>query len=310
MHFRTSIWTCHPRLTLTSGLLLLGLGACSERPPLHLGVSAQPAIPQEVRFLVKGSTASSASEGAGPTANASAAFAEHGVSVPLQGPLVIGPAPNGQVHRQSLADQERQDLAALWTKTRSSLTAQDRCVAIAEASALAHLEARITILENDRETGLVRIDGGQICGPIDTAALEPFANALIALAKKHYPKRFPDECLAASDTLREAYSGVSTCEVDSDCAHVDPQLIPIPAGQLQYVPLKSCSILPILSAANAESLNSQRKALLTARETAKKVCEATQREQVCTAEADEGFQNHRHRARCEARACVPGKRLR
>jgi hypothetical protein len=289
-------------LPVSAGTLLALASACSPaQAPVK--TESQPSVPREFSFRVAG---------AGPgTADATMAFAEHGVEFHLAGNLEIGPAPNGQVHKALLADKEREQLQKSWNAwLKTGFTATENCVALDATSELASLNARISILQNDKKAAQIRVDGGQICGPSEKSALEDFSKTLIALAKSHYPHRFPSECLASTDALQATQQSLLSCQTNEDCVHVDAQYAPIAAGEVQYVPLKSCSVLPRLTAASASLLKSNRKAILAAQEGAKQACAEETRELTCTTDVDVGFQNHRHPARCIANQCVPGKRLR
>jgi hypothetical protein len=289
-------------LPVTAGALLVLASACSPaQAPVK--TEAQPSVPREFSFRVAGA--------APATAEASVAFAEHGVEFNLAGNLEIGPAPNGQVHKARLSTEERQQLDQSWKSwLKTGFTATENCLTLDSSSELASMNARISIQQNDKDAALIRVDGGQICGPSEKPALEDFTKTLIALAKAHYPRRFPSECLASTDALQATQESLVSCQTSEDCSHVDAQYAPIAAGEVQYVPLKSCSVLPHLAVANASLLKANRKALIAAREGAKQACAEETRELTCTTDVDVGFQNHRHPARCVANQCVPGKSLR
>jgi hypothetical protein len=289
-------------LPASAGVLLAIVSACSPASAPVAG-EAQPSVPREFSFRVAG---------AAPTTDGtSVSFAEHGVHFQLAGNLEIGPAPNGQIHKRKLAGDERELLQNSWKDwLKSGFTAAEKCVTVDPSSELASVNARISILQNDREAALIRVDGGQICGPAEPPALEQFTKTLVFLSRAHYPRRFPSECLASTDALEAAHESLLSCQSNEDCSHVDSQYSAIAPGEVQFVSLKSCSLLPRVTAANPSLLNSSRKALLKARETAKQACAEEIRELTCTAEADLGFQNHRHPARCVANQCVPGRTLR
>ncbi|NDD91947.1 hypothetical protein EBZ37_07675, partial [bacterium] len=284
------------------GVLASMITGCSgARAPL--ATDSQTFSPQEISFIVSGIPAGGDS--------ATPVFAEYGIQFSLTGTFKVGPAPNGQVHNQALSTQELEKLQESWGAwLKSGFNATETCISTEAQPELSKVPARIAVNMKDREKALVRIDGGQICGPADKAVLEAFSSTLLALAKNHYPKTFPSECLAATDALEEAHQKVQECDSDSECANVDSQYFAIPAGQIQYVALKSCSVVPHLSAGNVSLLQSEHKELIKAREYAKTSCAPENRELVCTAEADVGFQNHRYPARCVAAKCAPGKTLR
>jgi hypothetical protein len=282
--------------------LIIFLGACSPEKPLFTPKN-QPELIADYTFLVKTSSPEASGEG-------SAHFAEHGITFHLPGEFEIGPAPNGQTHQEILAPTDRENLQRSWSTVLSQgIASSESCQTLAEDSPLAQANVRISILKNSSESALIRVDGGQICGPILNQEFVNFSGILFSLAKKHYPKKFPDECLASKDTLIRLFNSVNSCESDDDCVHVDSQYDSIPPGQVQYVALKNCSVLPSLTAANALSLKSKHKLLLRAREETRNACAQEIREFVCTAQADLGFQNHRFPARCFERKCVPGKGL-
>ncbi len=290
-------------LPVTAGALLALASACSPaQDPVK--TESQPSVPREFSFRLAG---------AAPTTDdaASLPFAEHGVHFQLAGNLEIGPAPNGQVHKRTLAGDERELLQNAWKDwLKSGFTATEKCVTLAPSSELAGVNARISILQNEREAALIRVDGGQICGPAEQAALEQFTKTLVRLGRAHYPRRFPSECLASTDALAAAHESLLSCQTNEDCSHVDAQYSAIAPGEVQFVSLKSCSVLPRVTAANPELLKSGRKALLLARETAKQACAEEIGELTCTTQEDVGFQNHRHPARCVQNKCVAGRILR
>lgn len=277
------------------------LSACAPSQAPIEGES-QPSAPREFSFRVVG---------AGPAAEETAhALAEYGIEFHLTGNFEVGPAPNGQTHKDQLTTEEREQLKQSWAAwLKAGFTTNENCIALDASSELANAKMRVSILQNDREAALIRIDGGQICGPAEAATLDELSKVLFSLAKSHYPRRFPSECLASTDALRAVQESLVSCQSQADCAHVDAQYDVIAPGEVQYVPLKSCSILPRLSAANPALLKASRKVLISARESAKQTCTEESQELLCTTEADVGFQNHRHPARCVANRCIPGKSL-
>ncbi|MBU6375839.1 MAG: hypothetical protein KGQ59_07585 [Bdellovibrionales bacterium] len=303
----TALKNCRPQkpasfvvaAALMSMLSIL-VGCSAKKIPVATDI--QPLSPEDITFVVKGLATGAETE--------TQIFAEHGIQFKLSGGLEVGPAPNGQVHRQELNSQDLEKLQESWSQwMKSGFHSTETCLTTAGQNEFDTIPARISVNIKDHEKALVRIDGGQICGPADSAILKAFSQTLLSLAKSYYPKVFPNECLAATDALQEAQSKVLSCDDDSECANVDAQYYPIPAGQVQYVALKKCSVLPNLAGANAASLQSERKSLLKALDAAKASCAAENRELVCTTEVDIGFQNHRYPARCIAAKCLPGKTL-
>ena len=292
------------RKTATAAALgaLLVLGACAKATSPGVPGATGSNLPEDFRFRVSGLP-----EAQGETTGV---LAEHGIDFRLEGGFEVGPAPNGQVHQDSLPEKDRQVLQEAWTALRKSgFTATERCGAIPAESTLAPLHARVSILKNDRESALIRLDGGQLCGPADATALSEFSKVVVGLARKHYPKRFPSECLAEGDELRNLHESLLSCETDDECANVNGQYDAIPKGEVQFVALRSCSVLPRLAGANAALVSAGKKSLLAARAQALKACQAEDAQLECTTEIDPGFQNHRHPARCVSKKCVAGQTL-
>ena len=282
---------------------LLPLAACAQKKLPAVFGKAQNSVSHDYQFRLTG-----LGTALGETPNS---LAEHGIDFKLTGQVEAGPAPNGQTHHHQLPEQDRETLQTTWNSLlKSGLTPTEKCTAIDATSDLIALNVRISIQQNERETALIRVDGGQICGPAETPALVDFSKTLVALARRHYPKKFPSECLASTDELQSIHDKLLSCDSDADCANIDDHYTPIPRGELQFVGLKNCSVLPRLIGANAESVRTDRKALLAARDSALKACESEIKELACTTETDPGFQNHRYPARCLSGRCVAGKVLR
>lgn len=292
-----------PKLTLLGTGTLLPfavaalLAACAEQPRAPAPF-AQPALPQKVKFAVKGAAASEDLE----------VFARHGVEFTLDGAIEVGPAPDGQTHRKTLPESQRNRLQEAWSALQSGgLTASETCASAPEESSWASSAWRLSILFGDRETALFRIDGGQICGPAKEEGLLDFSKVLFELASLHYPRRFPSVCLAGADELTGRFQELLACESDADCVNVDLDFVGIPAGEVHHIPLAVCSALPHLGAANAAALQKERRSLLSLKAESQKACVAEELAPVCSTEQDPGFQNHRFPARCQAQKCVPGR---
>ena len=162
---------------------------------------------------------------------------------------------------------------------------------------------RIQLLQNQREVVLIRSDSGTLCGPGDAAQLRVLAEALLEIGRAHYPRTFPDDCLALTDDFASISEQITSCTEDSQCTNVDPTYSEIPEGQIQYVATKSCSAAPSLPTANRQGLRDARTTLLRLREKIPSVCQPQGIPGTCSSADEVGFQNHRSPARCIEGSC-------
>jgi hypothetical protein len=283
MHVKTRIV-----LATLAGSLAILPSACSSKPQPPQGAGFQQR-PQEYSFRVSGS------------------LAEAGITFSLARRYEVGPAENGQVHSSRLEADQARRLQEYWDGYRAqAFTLAESCQDWPAESPWRESTVRIEILESGRSLATLRSDGGRLCGTGSSEQLKPFAESLLELARMHYPKVFPSECLALQDEFSERAETARSCTSDAQCTHVDPQFDAIPEGQIQYVSLKSCSPVPALPTANREELSSARRALLKLKDRIRQTCQQPEVTAACASADELGFQNHRHPARCIEGACSSG----
>ena len=270
-------------------LLTLILTGCSSQPSPTGGAEFRQR-PQEYSFKVSGT------------------LAEAGITFHLSRAFEVGPATNGQVHSSRISTTELSQLQSAWTSyKKTAFTQPESCQDwTLPESPWKEALMKIEVLENGRSIMALRSDSGRLCGAGESQALRQFAETLLTLGRARYPKTFPSECLALQDEFATESELTKSCTSDLECSHVDPQFEAIPVGQIQYVALKSCSAVPVLSTANTELLEGSRRKLLRLRESIRQVCQPTGLASGCSAADEIGFQNDRHPAQCVSGACSSG----
>lgn len=270
--------------------LALATLACSTKTQAPAAAANDNVLPQEIAFRVSGT------------------YAEAGIQFRLGRQLEVGPAENGQIHRELLSEQELARLEGAWNAFKgSALGKTETCVEWPAESEWHDPAMRIALLQNDREVLSIRSDAGRLCGPGGGQQLLAFAETVLTLTRAYYPKSFPDQCLAEQDEFKSITENVVGCADDSQCVNVDPQFDAIPAGQIQFVTLRSCTVVPALPSANRDALEVAKTRLLRLRDRVLAACAATpQPAASCSAAESVGFQNDRHPARCIAGQCTSG----
>jgi hypothetical protein len=283
MHVKTKIV-----FATLAGTLAILPSACSSKPLPPQGVGFQQR-PQEYSFRVAGT------------------LAEAGITFSLARRYDVGPAENGQIHSSRLGADQARRLQETWDSYRAqAFTTTESCQDWPAESLWREPSVRVEILESGRALTTLRSEGGRLCGTGSQEQLKTFAEGLFELARLHYPRVFPSECLALQDEFSERAESARSCTTDAQCTHVDPQFEAIPEGQIQYVALKSCSPVPALPSANREELGQARRTLLRLKDRIRQTCQQPEITAACASADELGFQNQRHPARCIEGACSSG----
>jgi hypothetical protein len=270
------------------GTLIGSLGACSKRavPPNSTEFRQQP---QDYSFKVSG------------------VLAEASLTLRLNRTLEVGPALNGQIHKSRLTERDAGRLQRDWSEfKKTAFSGPESCQDWPQESQWRDATMKIEVLENGRTVLALQSEAGKLCGRGELQAARVFSETVLGLTRSHYPKSFPSECLALQDELESEFEQVRSCTSDAECTHVDPQYEAVPVGQIQYIALKSCSAVPPLPTANAQSLAESRRKLLRLRESIRQVCQPQGIPVGCSTADELGFQNHRHPAQCLSGSCSSG----
>jgi len=269
--------------------LPLALAGCLSKTPIIPQGAPANQLPQQIGFRVTGS------------------LAQAGIQFGLSRKLEVGPAENGQTHRALLSESELAELQGAWNSFKGqAFKPSQSCLEWPEGSPWREASMRISLLQNEQEVLSLKSEGGTLCGPGDSKSLLQFAQTLLTLGRAYYPRTFPDACLAEQDEFSELADNLTSCTEDSQCTHVDPGYEEIPAGQIQYVSLKSCSAVPALPSANTEALRVAKRKLNRLAERILAACQPQGLPAACSSADVAGFQNDRHPARCIAGSCSSG----
>jgi hypothetical protein len=188
-------------------------------------------------------------------------LAVHGFSVSTNGDYQVGPGPQGELRKGTLAPEELQVISSALASTLSSATARPETHETIEAT---ETQDSVTLVRgaNSPEV-LVRTAGTDLYFQTQNAdEAKSLLSAVQNLATKYYKLPFPDACNDGAASLLAMFATVQTCTIDTDCTYLDSAFDPIAPNNSEELVTDDCSIVTPLVVGNLESVRSK-KALLS-----------------------------------------------
>lgn len=196
----------------------------------------------------------------------------YGLTILTDGHYVIGPGPQGELHKGTLTSDEIDHLHAALDATlnASHLSSENHDTLNDPVS-----DDTLTLTRGDnQDETLLRTTGSDFYFTIDSASdAKTLYKDIRELLTKYYTLPFPDACLDGTTALQALYASVQSCTTDADCSYIDNTFTPVEATSTAYLTTDDCSLVLPLVVANASSVRTSQGKLNDAFDRVRNVCQ-------------------------------------
>ncbi len=188
----------------------------------------------------------------------------YGFTINADGSYLAGPGPNGETLKGNLTSDE---FSAIQTALQpvisgDALSQPQTC----GPSQIVSNNDTLTFVHQTAKTAfLSKTTDGTVCANgFDTQTAEDLHDLVVAAATNYYSLPFPSACLDAANAVQAQYAGLTSCNVDADCAYIDQQFNVVDANSNETIYKDACSVVAPLPVANANAVAASLTSLQTA----------------------------------------------
>ncbi len=285
------------KLLATAPALALLLGACSSQTtgPRPAAATGKQLPPASWKLHLKASC---------PTGTApESCVGAYGFTLLESGRFEVGPGPHGETWGGQIEADELETVKGnLDTLIQDPAILSQQSVRCEDLQTEDSREEQLSFSRGGDPRELSRYQGKQFCaiggkqGPASS-----LHQAVLVLAKRHYPTPFPSSCLERAQAVESLYGALTGCQKDADCTYLDNSYAPIPPQAVGYVALENCTWVPTLPVANAALVHDAQDRLVAGLQEARQVCGAQLTRVGCP--GLRGFQSNSAPPVCDAGTC-------